>query len=272
MNWWKIAQQSKELKVIGTKMYLGKYPKITFIPKPEMPANLYGFFRKDIRDDINERINGGEKWLLSLMSAMKKKYGNGDITWLMFNRFQDGTYWVDPYYAGKIAENFLNIGYNASGLAAQEDKGTAPGSLILDGDLNLQGMTVQIQGILPSYLKRELKNLQFWGEKIGNKFFWNRKTKTIKDQLGLLEQIFNIEEFDTSRLKDKVVYYYSNLFREMDAMELLKLKNEINIPGGFIAETIIPLIEQNIKIDTETGEITNRMQPEHSLENRNELV
>jgi hypothetical protein len=224
MNWWRIAQQGKELKVTGTKMYLGKYPKITFVAKPELPGNLYNFFRRDIREDISERVNGGEKWLLSLMSTMKKKYGNGDITWIMFNRFQDGTYWVDPYYAGDISEKFLNIGYNASGLAAQENKGTAPGSLIVNGDLNPQGMTIQIQGRLPSYLKRELKNLQFWGEKIGDKFFWNRKTKTLKDQIGLLEQIFNIEEFNTSGLKDKATYYYSNLFRGMDPMELLKLK------------------------------------------------
>ena len=70
-----------------------KYPKITFTVQPEVPYSVIKYLISDIRRDISDRVNNGEKWLLKVMSAMKKKYGNGNITWLMFNRFKDGTYW-----------------------------------------------------------------------------------------------------------------------------------------------------------------------------------
>ena len=91
MNWYKItklAQEERVINVTGQKTYLGKYPKVTFEIEPEIPISLIRYIISDIRRDISDRVNNGEKWLLKIMSAMKKKYGSGDITWLMFNRFK----------------------------------------------------------------------------------------------------------------------------------------------------------------------------------------
>lgn len=258
MNWYKkfkFSQEDRSVNVTGKKMYFGKYPKITFTVEPEVPYSLIRFIIGDIRRDISERVTNGEKWLLKVMTAMKKKYGNGDITWLMFNRFKDDTYWVDPYYAGYVADRFNNMGYNSVSLGAFEDKGVKKGSLPVDGEINSEGIIIQISGRLPGFLKKEIKNLKFWGEKIGDKIFWNRGAGSIKEQVSVLERLFFIEEFNNQALKNKAISYYTNLFSQMDVLELIKLKNELVVQGGFSQEVIIPLIDKNIKIDTETGEI-----------------
>ncbi len=260
-NWYKIlkfAQEERKVNLTGTKMYLGKYPKITFTVEPEIPNSLIRYLIQDVRQDISDRVTGGEKWLLKIMSFMKKKYGSGDITWLMFNRFKDGTFWVDPYYAGQVSDKFLDLGYNSVSLGALENKGTKMGSLILDGSINPEGIVIQITGYLPSYLKREIKKFRFWGEKIGDKFYWNRTTSNIKEQLVILEQLFHIEEFNSQSLQNNVISYYINLFSQMEPLDLLKLKNELVISGGFISENIFPLIDKYMKIDTETGEIVRQ--------------
>ena len=261
MNWYKVlkfAQEERKVNLTGTKMYLGKYPKITFTVEPEIPYSLIKYLIQDVRRDISDRVTEGERWLLKVMSAMKKKYGSGDITWLMFNRFKDGTFWVDPYYAGLVSDKFLDLGYNSVSLGALENKGTEMGSLILDGSINSEGIVIQITGWFPSYLKRQIKNLKFWGEKIGNKFYWNRTTSNIKEQLVILEQLFHIEEFNSQSLQNNAVSYYTNIFSQMEPMDLLKLKNELMISGGFISEIIYPLIDKYINIDTETGEIARQ--------------
>ncbi|KKN10117.1 hypothetical protein LCGC14_1039710, partial [marine sediment metagenome] len=58
-----------------------------------------------------------------------------------------------------------------------ENKGTKNGSLLLDGSVNSEGIVIQITGYLPSYLKREIKKFRFWGEKIGDKFYWNNSIR-----------------------------------------------------------------------------------------------
>jgi len=261
MNWYKIlkfAQQERIINVTGQKMYLGKYPKITFKIEPEIPYSLIKYIIGDIRRDISDRVNNGEKWLLKIMSAMKKKYGSGDITWLMFNRFKDGTFWVDPYYAGFVSDKFLNLGYNSAKLGGFENKGVEEGSLFLDGNITPEGITIQIKGRLPGYLKAEIKKLKFWGEKIGNNFYWNRNTNNIKEQLVVLEQLFNIEEFNSQSLKNNTINYYSNLFSQMNIIELLTLKNELVAVSGFVQDNIKSLIDKYINIDTQTGEIVKK--------------
>jgi len=264
-NWYKqlkFAQEERKVNLTGKKMYLGKYPKITFTVDPEVPYSLIKYLIQDVRRDISNRVNEGERWLLKVMSAMKKRYGSGDITWLMFNKFKDGTFWVDPYYAGLVSDKFLDLGYNSVGLGALENKGTEMGSLILDGNINSEGIIIQITGYLPSYLKRQIKNLKFWGEKIGNKFYWNRRTSNIKEQLVILEQLFNIDEFNSQALQNNANSYYSDLFSKMKLLELLKLKNELYVSGGFISEVIIPLIDKYVSINTETGEIVRSQENE----------
>ena len=136
------------------------------------------------------------------------------------------------------------------------------GSYLLDASVNPEGIIIQITGYLPSYLKREIKKLRFWGEKIGNKFYWNRRASKIKEQLVILEQLFYIEEFSSQALQNNATSYYSNLFSQMEPLELLKLKNELVISGGFVGETIYPLIDKYLNIDTETGEITRPQENE----------
>lgn len=260
MNWFtnffkKAFNNDRKLIVTGKKMYMGKYLKITFKVDPEVPPSIISYLSKDIRDDISKRASAGEKWLFGLMTSMKQKYGHGDITWIMFSRFKDGTYWVDPYYAEKVANKFLDLGYDSTKLGALADKGVKEGSLVLDGTINSESIVIQVMGYLPGFLKEKIKQMEFRGEKVGNNFFWNKKTKTIEEQINALSTLFFIKEFNSDKLKNKAISYYSNLFNSASPIDLLRIKSKIRNINGFGKEDIVPIIDNLLNIDMNTGEI-----------------
>jgi len=263
MNWYKKSQSdtNKRVKIVNTNfLYKKKYPKI-IINIPGLNDRFYNFLRDDIKNAISTKINDyGEKWLLKLLAYAKEKTGYGDITWLMFYRFKDNpeTYWIDPSFMYVLAASLSRLGYDVSELQPH-NKIREYSKPKIKGNISDKGVSISFEGFVIPLIQKQIKDFGFHGEKIGDIFFWNKKTADIKAQIYTVGFLGNLE-VDSIEFFNTATSYFQQKLSTLPIEELIEIKNSIAQTGDFGQNHILPIIDKIIEknVNTETGEIISR--------------
>ncbi|MFW6016306.1 MAG: hypothetical protein ACOCRK_07690 [bacterium] len=259
MNWYKIAQQEndKKVKVKGTKLYKGKYPKI-FVEIPNLPEKFFYYIRDDVKKEIDNLINEeGQKWLLKLKSMNKKKTGSGDITWLMFHKFKNekDTYWIDPIVIHVVGQGLKRIDYDISEIIPHSNpiESTIPN--IKSYDINDESISVIFDGPLTPKIKKGIKTGGFVGSKQGGEFIWTIISNNIFDKIYGIQMLDNLE-IDITQIANDFINYFKNEIKDMELESLIELDNKLYNKIGFMG-IIKDITQSYIKqyVNIETGEM-----------------